>query len=152
MHKLLHLLGVILLVGNVTVTSVWKVFAERTREPATIAFSQRLVTGTDWVFTGGGIVLMVVGGYGMVLVAGMPLLQPGWLLWSQLMFVLSGAIWAGVLLPLQVRQARMTRAFTREGEIPARYWRLARAWIFWGVTATLPLLVAMYLMVVKVPR
>ena len=152
LHKLVHLLGVILLVGNVTVTSVWKVFAERTREPATIAFAQRLVTGTDWVFTGGGIVLMIVGGYGMLLVAELPWFGLGWLLWSQLLFVLSGLIWLAVLLPIQVRQARMTRAFANGGEIPASYWRLARLWILWGVVATLPLLAATALMIWKVPR
>ena len=149
--KLLHIVGVILLVGNVTVTSVWKVFAERTREPSTIAFAQRLVTGTDWTLTAGGIVLTVVGGYGMLLVAGLPWFGMGWLLWSQVLFVVSGLIWLVALLPIQVRQARMTRAFAAGGEIPPAYWRLARAWIVWGVVATLPLLAAMWLMVAKRP-
>ena len=50
--KFLHVLGVILLVGNVTVTAVWKVFADRTHNAVVVAFGQRLVTITDWFLTG----------------------------------------------------------------------------------------------------
>lgn len=45
--KSLHLLGVILFVGNIIVTGWWKVMADRTGNPAIIAFAQRQVTLTD---------------------------------------------------------------------------------------------------------
>lgn len=147
--KFLHVLGIVLLVGNVTVTAVWKVFADRTREPRTVAFAQRLVTGTDWAFTGTGIVLTIIGGYGMLLVAGIGLADSDWLLWGQILFVASGSVWAFVLLPIQIRQARMARAFANEGVVPDEYWRLARGWIIWGVAATVPLVGALYLMIMK---
>lgn len=149
--KTLHLLGVILLLGNVTVTSIWKVFADRTGDAATIAFAQRLVTGTDWTLTAGGIVLTVAGGYAMSLEAGYSLIGDGWLLWSQLAFVAAGTIWLAVLLPIQIEQARLARTFVRGGAVPERYRMLARRWIFWGLVATVPLAVAMWLMVAKVP-
>lgn len=79
--KFIHVLGTVLLLGNVTVTSVWKVFADRTRVPATVAHAQRLVAGTDWAFTAGGALLIVVGGYGMAWTTGMRLTMP-WLLWG----------------------------------------------------------------------
>ena len=59
--KLIHLSGMVLLVGNVTVTSIWKIYADRTRDARIIGFAQRLVTVTDWFFTFWGIVLLVVG-------------------------------------------------------------------------------------------
>jgi hypothetical protein len=62
--KLLHLLGVVLLVGNVTVTSIWKLYADRTGDARIVAFAQRLVTVTDWFFTFWGVVLLLVGGFG----------------------------------------------------------------------------------------
>lgn len=150
--KTVHLLGVILLVGNVTVTSIWKVFADRTGDARTIAFAQRLVTGTDWTLTAGGIALTVVGGYAMSLEAGYSLLGDGWLLWSQVAFVAAGAIWLAVLLPIQVEQARLARAFADGGPVPARYRALARRWLVAGLVATAPLGVATWLMVAKVPR
>ncbi len=154
--KFLHVLGVVLLLGNVTVTSVWKVFADRDGELATIAFAQRLVTGTDWAFTGTGFTLVIVGGYGMAWIAGFPLFASGWMLWSQAMFVLSGALWACVLLPIQIRQSRLLTALAPHaaprGAPPPEYAALCRRWIVWGVVATLPLVAALYMMLAKVPR
>ena len=160
LYKFLHVLGVVLLVGNVTVTSVWKVFADRTARPETIAFAQRLVTGTDWAFTGGGAALVILGGYGMAFHAGIPLAALGWMLWSQVAFVVSGALWLAVLLPIQIRQSALARAeaVTDGGTdaaappLSAGYRRLARAWIAWGVIATLPLVAALWMMLTKTPR
>ena len=147
--KLLHLLGVVLLLGNVTVTSIWKLYADGTRDPAVIGFAQRLVTITDWFFTLWGILLLVVGGYGAAWLGGMDPLRDAWLVWAEAMFVLAGVIWLGVLVPIQVRQARMARGFAAAGVVPRDYYRLGRLWIVWGSIATLPLLAAMWLMLRK---
>ena len=56
--KYLHILGIVLLLGNVTITAFWKAFADRTGDPVVIAFGQRLVTITDFVFTGGGGIII----------------------------------------------------------------------------------------------
>jgi uncharacterized membrane protein len=150
--KFLHLLGTVLLLGNVTATSVWKVFADRTGQASTVAFAQRLVTYTDWALTGGGIVLMIVGGYGMVLESGMPvtsLMALPWLLWGQVLFLASGLVWLFILVPIQSAQSRMAVAFADGSAIPAAYWHLSRRWIAWGVLATVPLVAALYVMVMK---
>ena len=68
--KTLHLIGVVLLVGNAIVTLIWKLAADRTRDPRILACAQRLVVVTDWWFTVGGVVLLALGGYGAALVAG----------------------------------------------------------------------------------
>lgn len=144
--KLLHLLGVILLVGNVTVSSVWKLSADATRDPVVIAFAQRLVTRTDWFFTAWGIGLLIIGGYGAAWLSGMDALRDGWIIWSEALFALAGAIWLLALVPIQVRQARMARSFAPGRPIPPAYWRLCRWWIVLGVAATLPLLGALWVM------
>lgn len=146
--KFLHLLGVVLLVGNVTASAVWKVFANRTGDPPTIAFAQRLVTITDWSLTLSGIVLIMLGGYGMVFAAKLDV-RAGWLVWGQLLFLASGLVWAAVLLPIQVTQARMARSFRPGSAIDPAYWRLSRLWLIWGVAATIPLVAATFVMVVK---
>ncbi|BBF92445.1 hypothetical protein BLTE_11300 [Blastochloris tepida] len=147
--KTMHLFGVVLLVGNVTITAFWKVFADRTGHPAVIAFGQRLVTITDFVFTAGGIVLVYIGGVGAALVQGLHPFAPGWLLWGQILFLSSGAIWAAILVPAQIRMARAARAFADGGPIPDSYWRDNRRWLFWGVVACVPLFVAIAVMVFK---
>ena len=147
--KIIHLLGVILLLGNVTVTSFWKVFADRSGDTKLIAHAQYLVTVTDWFFTLSGIVLLVGGGFGATYVAGINPFGAAWLVWPELLFLSSGLIWLGLLVPLQVRQARAVRVFVPGAPIPADYRRLSRLWLIWGVVATIPLVAALYLMVAK---
>lgn len=147
--KFLHVLGAIILVGNVTVTAVWKVFADRTHDARVVAFGQRLVTITDWSLTAGGIVLLVLGGYGAALAGRVNLFGARWLVWGQLLFALSGVIWAAILVPVQIRQARMARAFANGGDIPEAYRQAARRWLVWGIIATVPLVAAVWLMVFK---
>jgi uncharacterized membrane protein len=72
-----------------------------------------------------------------------------WLIWGQLLFLLSGLIRSTVLVPVQIFQARMVREFAKGQKIPKRYWQLARLWITWGVIATVPLIVATFAMVAK---
>ncbi len=147
--KWLHVLGVILILGNVTVTAVWKVFADRSKDPRIVAFGQRLVTITDWSMTVTGIILIMVGGFGATWTGGMSPIGSKWLLWGEMLFGVSGAIWLFILVPAQVRQARMARAFANGGEIPAAYQRDAQRWIVWGIIATIPLVAAVWVMIYK---
>ena len=146
--KIVHMAGIVLFLGNIIVTGVWKFMADRTGNPAVIGFAQRLVTLTDWVFTFGGVVLVLVGGYGMAAAAGYDL-RMSWLLLAQSLFVASGVIWAAILIPIQIRQARLAHGFENGGEIPAVYWRLNRHWYIWGLLATVIPAANLYVMVAK---
>ncbi len=147
--KFLHVLGAIILVGNVTVTAVWKVFADLTHDGRVVAFGQRLVTITDWFLTGSGILLIVIGGYGASYVSNMNPFGARWLIWGQVLFAVSGLIWAGILIPLQIRQARAAKLFAHGGEIPAAYRQDSKRWLVWGIVATVPLVAAVWVMVFK---
>jgi uncharacterized membrane protein len=147
--KFLHVLGVVLLVGSVTITAYWKVMADRSRDPHIIAHAQRAVNIGDWLFTLPGIILIVAGGYGMTWLAGMNVLDVSWLRWGQLLFLLSGAIWLLILVPLQIRQGRAAREFKRLGFIPSSYTRDSRRWLVWGILATIPLIAAILVMIVR---
>ena len=132
-----------------TITAFWKVLADRTGRTEIIAHAQHGVTVADWIFTLAGIALILFGGYGASLVQGLPLLELHWLVAGQLLFAVSGAIWLGILVPLQIRQAREAKRFLPSGDVPASYRRDARLWLVWGVAATVPLIAAIYVMVVK---
>lgn len=149
LFKFLHVAGVILLVGNITVTAVWKVFADRTRDPSIVAFGQRMVTGTDLGLTLPGIALTMIGGYGALVEAGYGFPGPAWLIWGQVCFVVAGLIWLGVLVPIQFRQARMADSFKDLDVIPEDYRKLARDWLIWGLIATVPMVAALYFMIAK---
>ena len=147
--KIVHMLGIVLFLGNIIVTGVWKVAADRTKNPQVIAFAQRLVTLTDWVFTVGGVILILIGGNGMAFVAGYSLTSTSWLVWGQALFAASGVIWLAILIPVQIWQARIARRFENGTEIPPLYWRLNRQWYIWGTLATVIPLANLYVMVAK---
>ncbi len=146
--KSLHILGVVLFVGNIIVTGWWKVQADRTRNPAIVAFAQRQVTLTDWIFTFGGSALVVIGAYANALLYGLDLTAP-WLVWGQAMFFLSGLLWVAILIPVQIKQARLARGFAGGGPIPDEYWRLNRVWLWVGILATVLPAANLYFMVFK---
>jgi len=146
--KIVHLLGVVLFMGNILVTGFWKAIADRMREPHVVAYAQHLVTLTDWLFTFGGIVLILIGAYGMVATGGLDL-RLTWLLWGQALFAASGLIWIAVLVPVQVEQAKLAHGFEAGGAIPERYWQLNRRWVIFGIIATALPLANLYFMVAK---
>ena len=143
--KSLHILGASLFLGNIIVSAFWKALADRTGNYSVIRFATRLVNVTDTVFTGLGATLLLVTGH---LLAGNygGILSNDWILWSYVLFGVSGAIWIAVLIPIQFKQAQMLRMSPTE-EIPKEYYRLARLWSFAGTLATLFPLPAIYLMV-----
>jgi uncharacterized membrane protein len=146
--KSLHLLGAVLFLGNIIVTALWKEYADRTRNPAVVAAAQRLVTITDFVFTAPGAALLLVTGLLMASASGAAQPMP-WLSLGVGLFIASGVIWVAVLIPVQVLQARIARNFAGGSEIPARYWRLSRLWIGFGLIATVLPLANLYVMVAK---
>lgn len=147
--KSLHLLGVVLFLGNIIVTGYWKTMADRTRNPVIIAFAQRQVTLTDWMFTVGGVLMILGGGVGNALLHHMDLFSIYWMEWGVGLFVATGIIWAAILVPVQIAQERMARQFANGGEIPARYWKLGRVWLVFGLLATLLPTINLYWMVFK---
>ncbi|MBY0284466.1 MAG: DUF2269 domain-containing protein [Sphingomonas sp.] len=147
--KFLHITGVVMLMGNITASAIWKVFADGTGDPRIIGFAQRLVTITDWSLTFWGVVLTMVGGYGAVWIAGADPFGPKWLVWSQILFVTAGLMWLGMLVPIQIRQAKAARDFANGGDIPESYRRDSWRWISWGLIATVPLVAATWLMIAK---
>jgi uncharacterized membrane protein len=148
--KFVHVLGVVILIGNVTITAFWKVYTDRTGDPRLVAHAQRAVIVADWLFTLPAIALILIGGYGMVLHAGLNPLEGAWLIWGQVLFMLSGGIWLGILVPAQIRQARAAAVFAEGGDIPVRYWRDGRIWLVWGIVATAPLIAAIYVMLAQI--
>ncbi len=147
--KALHLLGVMLFMGNIIVTGWWKFMADRTRNPQVIAFAQHQVTLTDYVFTAGGATILFAAGWGNAALHGMDVMQINWLSWGLWLFSASGVIWVAVLIPTQIRQERMAAKFSVSGGIPQEYWRLCRRWNIWGSIATLLPLMNLYWMVLK---
>lgn len=143
--KVLHLACACLLLGNVIVSGVWALFAERTRNHAIIQFSNRMVLLTDFFFTLLGALGLVITGTTMASDFGGHVNHP-WMQWAYALLSLSGLIWLLVLVPIQIKQRALLRA---SPEVCEQYWRLSRWWQGAGALATVLLLPIIYLMVAK---
>ncbi len=144
-----HVLGVVLFLGNLVVTAVWKMLADRTKNPPVVAYAQRLVTVTDIAFTATGAALILVAGQAMASEFGGVFGGPLWLTLGWSLFIASGIIWIAVLVPIEVMQERLARSFRDASTIPDAYWRLSRLWAVFGAIATVLPLVNLFLMVFK---
>ena len=131
--------------GNVIVSGVWALLAERTRNHAIIQFSNRMVLITDAIFTLCGALGVVWTGHGMAQHLGGGASHP-WIQWSYGLLSFSGLIWLLVLVPIQLKQRTLLRASTTVGE---EYWRLSRIWQVAGAIATVLPLPIVYFMVTK---
>ena len=142
---LVHVVGVVLFLGNIVVTAVWKMLADRTGDAAVVAYAQRLVLVADVAFTATGATMIAVSG--PILAARLD--WPDWASLGLALFAVSGVIWGAVLIPIQVAQWRLTRRLERGEPLPPRYRRLSLLWAIFGTVATVLPLANLYLMVVK---
>lgn len=143
--KVIHLVCAALFLGNVIVSGVWALLAERTRNHAIIAFSNRMVLITDALFTLVGAVGVVWTGHGMAAQFGGEAGHP-WIQWSYALLTFSGVIWLFVLVPIQFKQRALLMASDTVGP---EYWRLSRIWQVAGAIATVLPLPIVYFMVNK---
>ena len=148
--KMLHILGVVLFLGNIITATFWKTFADQSASRKSSRSANGLSSPPTSSFTLGGVVLILIGGFGMVRVAGLDIASTPWLQHGLALFGISGLIWVLILIPIEYWQLRMANDFASGGEIPERFWRLNRWWIIWGIVATVLPLLNIYVMVQKV--
>ena len=148
--KLLHIVAVIMFLGNITTGLFWHAHAARTRDPRLLGHTMDGIIRSDRFFTIPGVVVIIVGGLGSAIVGGYPILGTSWILWSLVLFAVSGLVFVTRVAPLQVRLRDFAQAAVDRGSFdwPA-YRRLAQAWERWGAVALLTPLAALVLMVLK---
>jgi uncharacterized membrane protein len=148
--KTLHILAVVLFLGNIITGVFWKSHGDRSGDPRIIAHTITGIIRSDRWFTLPGVLLIVVFGIWAAVVAGLPILGTPWILQSLILFGISGIAFMWQVAPLQRRlQVLALEGVTAGRWDPAAYRRLSRRWEFWGAVAVLTPLAAVALMVVK---
>lgn len=149
-YLLLHLMGVILFFGGFVAALLAKAFADRAHDPRIAAHTFRMINFNDKWFTPLSVVLILVGGFGTAGIAGLPVVETGWIFWSLVLFGVSGLIFVFRALPLQHRLERTAQTGVEANDFDwARYQRQARTWSRWAYLAFFAVLVALVLMVLQ---
>lgn len=141
--KTLHVLGAVLLLGNVTVTGVWSLYLFRCWRAGTMPFRPiaRAILWTDLIFTAAGGALLAFTGIQLALKLRLPFPETRWLAEGVGALVLSTLIWLVVLLPDQIRMERT--------DDHVRLRQLFLRWSVFGWTATAILFFGLWAMVSK---
>ena len=131
--KFVHVLGAVLMLGNVIATGLWAHWAIARKDRALALFAAGAILWADLWLTLTGGAMLTIGGIMLVLQAGLPWDLP-WLRHGVIALGLATGVWLAVLLPLQVAMLRAARAgdLARLGAA-YRWW----AWLGWADTALL---------------
>jgi uncharacterized membrane protein len=147
--KSLHVLSVVLFLGNIITGVFWKFHGDRVGTLAARAQALEGVIHSDRWFTMPGVFAIIITGVWMALNAHYPLLGTKWILWSLILFGISGASFSVFVAPLQKKLLANVRAGIAGAWDQPEYQKLSRAWELWGALATLAPVLALFLMVFK---
>lgn len=131
--KFVHILGVVLMLGNVIATGLWAHWAMARRDRSLALFAAGAILWADLWLTLVGGVMLTIGGLKLVLDAGLAWNLP-WLQQGVIALALSTGVWLAILLPLQFIMLRAAQVGDAK--------RLRRAygwwtWLGWADTAVL---------------
>lgn len=143
--KFIHVFAVIVFMGNIITGLFWKAHADGTRNWTIIAHAMRGLIRADRWFTVPGVVVITAAGIFAAVQAGLPLLGTEWILWSIILFSLSGVVFAYKVAPLQ----KQLLAMAENNPDWAAYRSKSLQWELWGLVATLLPAAAAGLMVWK---
>ncbi len=148
--KLIHILAVVMFIGNIVTGVFWHKHAERTRDPRLLAHTMAGVIRSDRLFTMPGVAVILATGIFAAIRGGFPVLGTHWILWTLVMFTISGLVFMFRLAPLQRQMQAQAQAGASAGNFDLdAYHRLSKRWDVWGAVATLTPLIGLALMVLK---
>jgi uncharacterized membrane protein len=147
--KAIHVVSVVLFLGNIITGVFWKAHADRTGELRARAQALDGIIRSDALFTMPGVLLIIATGVWMAIEGGLPMFGTDWILWSIVLFGVSGAAFAVGVAPLQKKLLANVRAGLAGQWNESEYHTLSRGWQVWGVVATGAPLIALFLMVLK---
>jgi uncharacterized membrane protein len=149
--KLVHIFAVVVFLGNIITGLFWMKRADKTNDRPVIAFAMKTIIQSDRLFTIPGVLIITIGGFAAAIEGGLPLLRTGWIFWSIVMFSLSGLIYSWKLAPLQKKIFKLVNITADELFDKTLYQSCLSKWEKWGLIALITPVVAMIMMVLKIP-
>ena len=146
--KIAHVVGATVLLGTGAGIAFFMLMAHRTRDPALIAHTARIVVLADTLFTASAVILQPITGAALAHLAGYQLFS-GWIGLSLVLYVVTGLCWLPVVwIQIRLRDLALQAAATG-APLPERYFHLFKLWFVLGFPAFAAVLGILWLMVVK---
>ena len=144
---LIHVIAVVIFLGNITIAPFWKLSAEKKKDRLLILNTWEGIIRADRLFTMPGVISILIFGIGGALHGGFNLISTGWIFWSIILYVISGLVFMIRVVPTQkkiVALAKDEKNFSWD-----TYYKISKQWHIWGAVATIAPWVAVILMVIK---
>ncbi len=146
--KFLHVVGASVLLGTGAGIAFFMLLAHLGKNPEVIAGVARIVVTADFIFTATAVVVQPITGVLLARNVGYPLSE-GWIVWSLILYVLTGAFWLPVVW-MQMRMRDLAVAAVRDATpLPPMYHRLFWWWFAFGFPAFGAVVVIFWLMIAR---
>ena len=149
-YKLIHILGVILFLGNIIVGLFWMHIAVKANDAKILAHTLKGIITADMFFTVPGVIIVAATGLMTAGVGLYPIMRTGWIVWPMTLFVISGIAFMAKVGPLQKKMHMLvssSESYDRE-----KFRDLYLSWNIWGAIALLLPIAAAVMMVLKIPQ
>ena len=147
--KLLHVVSVIVFMGNIVTGLFWAARAHKTRDFLLIATTFEGIIRSDRWFTIPGVIGILIGGFSAAIDGKFPILGTGWILWSIVLFSISGVVFSVWIVPLQRKIAEFARGADTSEESWQGHRKMYKKWELWGLLAMIAPVAAVVIMVLK---
>jgi uncharacterized membrane protein len=141
-------ISAVVFLGNIITGVFWKRHGDR----GDLAARRQAIAGliaADRMFTVPAVFAIIATGIANALLAHVPILGTPWILWSLILFGVSGAVFGAKVGPLQKKLLATVDAGMAGNWNESAYLELSRQWLFWGWVATGAPLIVVFLMVFK---
>lgn len=139
--------------GNIVTGLFWMRIAVKTKDLQIINFTMKGIIQADRYFTIPGVIVITVGGFLAAIYGHYPILRTGWILWSIIMFSISGLAFAFQVAPLQKKIYNLTIEQAQTADFDWKDFKSVYVkWDIWGLIALLTPLAAFVMMVLKLPH
>ena len=149
-HKTLHILGVIMLVGNILLSLIWMFLANRTKNNEVTLFASKSTDWLDRILTAPGIALIVFNG---LMMADSSLGGPfnlNWMISAIFRLLIVAIIWVLALVPNQrVMIKAAQEAVNNDTDLSETFDSAYKKWRIWTVIIIILLVNIVEIMVSK---
>jgi uncharacterized membrane protein len=145
--KLIHIFAVIFFVGNIVIGVSWKNHGDSSGDPKIIASTIKGIIKADRLFTMPAVAFLILAGFGAMGIGYIPF-ETGWIMWGFIMILISAAAFMAKVVPVQKKLLKIAEADPFDKQL---YDAASKEWNIWGSIATIAPIIAVILMVLKIP-
>src|SRR5438309_3723132 len=142
-HLMLHILGAVLFLGNITVTAAWMTWAVGQKDARVAAFASAGVNRADRWFTSPGMIVLLLSGLTLTNLAwggwlGFTTSPNRWIFVGLTLLIATGALYGAVIRRYQHEMVRMSsEAAQTNAPLPEQFAAVLRKWTLWGAIDTI---------------